>query len=169
MKIRLSALTALAIAAGGSAPFADSGDGLHRMTRSMFDSGSVVITAAPLLHDAGNERPGDFAGQPIQVTHNLAALQPGSGGNESIVQTWNSAPLGFYDGKLPVMVALVSVVPAAPGASSEMNGAVSSDPNETVVATVNNIDLRPTGVTPPIATRPANAEPGRLKLHWFGN
>ena len=179
MKILFSALTALAIAAGGTAALADSGDGPQSSMprpRPMFDHGSVVITAAPLTHDVGNERPADFDGQPVQVTHNLAVLQPATGGNESIVQTWNSAPPGFYDGKLPAMIAQVILVPPAPRAPSEMTGAamsstfrVMADPNETVVATVNNIDLRPTGVTPPIATRPPNAEPGKLNLHWFGN
>ena len=178
MKILFSALTALAIAAGGTAALADSGDEPQttRPPRPMFDHGSVVITAAPLTHDVGDERPADFDGHPVQVTHNLAVLQPAAGGNESIVQTWNSAPPGFYDGKLPPMIAELTAVPPTPRAPSEMTDAAMSstfrviaDPNETVVATVNNTDLQPGGITPSIATRPPNSLPGVLKLHWFGN
>jgi hypothetical protein len=97
MKTILSAFTALAIVAGSTAAFADSGDGPQfALPQPVPATGTAttVVTAAPLAQDVGNERPAVFAGQPAIIDQNGGGLLAANG-NEGIVQSANSAPAGF--------------------------------------------------------------------------
>ena len=107
MKTLLSVVAVLAVVAGSTAAFADSGDGPQfALPQPVPATGpaTTVVTAAPLATDVGNERPAVFAGQPAEVTMDASALLP-TNGNEGILQTANSAPRGFYDGTLPMLTA----------------------------------------------------------------
>ena len=107
MKTLLSVATALAIVAGSSAAFAESGDGPQfglQQPMPATGAATTVVTAAPLTSDVDTEGQAVFAGQPAELTIGTAGLLP-VGGNEAPVQTASSAPPGFADGTLPVLTA----------------------------------------------------------------
>ena len=107
MKRFLSIATALAIVAGNTAAFANSGDGPQfALPQPVPETGpaTTVVTAAPLARDVDNEGQANFGGQPAAIALNTDGLPP-TNGNEGPVQTANSAPRGFEDGTLAWLTA----------------------------------------------------------------
>jgi len=102
MKTLLSVVAALAVVAGSTAAFADSGDAPQ--PQWPLTPQIETITAAPLARDVGSETQPVFAGQPAEIAQNTDGLLP-TNGNEGMVQSANSAPPGFYDGTLPMLTA----------------------------------------------------------------
>jgi hypothetical protein len=97
MKYILSAATALAIIVGSSVAFADSGDGPQfGLAQPVPATGpaTTVVTAAPLAHDVDIEAQPTFGGPPAIVALGGGDFLPVAG-NESPLQTANSAPAGF--------------------------------------------------------------------------
>jgi hypothetical protein len=89
MKTILSAVTALMIVVGSTAAFADSGDAPQTSQPAQLNT---QIASATVASDVGNEIQPVFAGQSANVS--LGGGLSAEGVNR-IVQTANSAPIGF--------------------------------------------------------------------------
>jgi len=108
MKTFLFLVTALAIVAGSSAAFADSGDGPQfDLPQPVPATGpaTTVVTAAPMTDNVDNAAEARFAGEPAVIDENGGGGLLPTDGDAGPLQTANSLPPGFADGTLPVLTA----------------------------------------------------------------